>query len=218
MEWRRAVFDAKRVLAIGAHTDDVELGCGGLLSRLKRMGASVHVIAFSRAEDSLPEGAPVDLLEREYRASMDVLGADSVHMGNIPVRNFDQYRQEVLDRFIELRKRVSPDLVLTFNRVDTHQDHEVIHAESVRAFRGISVLGYELPWNQASAPHDLFVEITEDDLAAKLRMLACYRSQVQMSRRYMDPEVIRALALVRGMQARMPLAEMFEVISMNWRQ
>jgi LmbE family N-acetylglucosaminyl deacetylase len=207
----------RRILAVGAHTDDVELGAGGFLARAKREGAAIKVVALSRAESSLPEGAPVDALEREFRSSMEVLGADEVHVGGYPVRRLQEHRQDVLDELIRIRKGFQPDLVLTMHSQDSHQDHAVVHAESVRAFRGVSLLGYELPWNQRETRQEMFVELTEDDLAQKMRMLACYGTQQQLSRSYMDPEVTRAMALTRGLQSRLPLAEMFEVVTMIWR-
>ena len=90
----------QRVLAVGAHTDDVELGCGGLLHRLRREGAQLGVAAFSRAEQPLPEGAAIDELEKEFRASMAILGCDDVYVGSVPVRRFDEHRQHVLDELI----------------------------------------------------------------------------------------------------------------------
>ena len=206
-----------RVLAVGAHTDDVELGCGGLLSRLHREGAALHVAAFSRAEQSLPDGAPVDELEKEFRASMAVLGCDDVYVGTVPVRNFDANRQHVLDELIALKRAFAPDLVLTMNSADTHQDHSVVHRESLRAFRGVSLFGYELPWNQRHSANDLFVELTDADLETKVAMLAAYRTQADLGRPYVRPDVIRAAAVFRGAQGRLPLAEMYEVIAEIWR-
>ena len=206
-----------RVLAVGAHTDDVELACGATLSRLKRDGAQVVVAALSRAEASLPPGIPVDELEREFRASMRVLEVDDVHVGKFPVRQFWEHRQAVLDELIELRKRFEPDLVLTMNSADTHQDHAVVHQESCRAFRGVTMLGYELPWNQRTSANDMFIEVTEEDVELKLAMVAEYNTQTQLRRHYTDPSAVRASAVFRGTQGRLPLAEMFEVISVVWR-
>ena len=122
---------ARRVLAIGAHTDDIELGCGATLSRLRREGAEIATIALSRAELSRPAGSPKDVLEREYRAAMDVLGipADLVRCSDVPVRTFDEHRQSILDALLNMRREFEPDLVLTMSSTDTHQDHSVVHAE-----------------------------------------------------------------------------------------
>ena len=90
------ILTSHRVLAVGAHTDDVELGCGGTLSRLRQAGAELHVHALSRAEASLPVGASADTLEREFHASMALLQPASATVHRLPVRNFPQHRRDIL--------------------------------------------------------------------------------------------------------------------------
>ena len=208
----------QRVLALGAHTDDIELGCGAALSRLQREGCEVRVAAFSRAEKSLPKGAPEDTLEREFRASMShlSLSESSVYTGRIPVRQFPDFRQDILNELVAMNRSYDPELVLTMNSRDTHQDHEVIHAESVRAFRGKTVLGYEIPWNQRESVTNLFFEVTADDVECKAAMLAEYKSQQQLKRGYTGADFVRSAATFRGFQSRKPFAEAYEVITMNW--
>jgi LmbE family N-acetylglucosaminyl deacetylase len=212
------MLSCRRVLAIGAHTDDIELGCGALLNRLARQGAEIHIAVFSRAEQSLPDGVPKDTLEREFRAAMEHLGLedDSIHMGQVPVRHFPAHRQSILEDLVQLNRSFAPELVLTMSSTDTHQDHEVVHAESVRAFRGRSVLGYETPWNQRVTTTALFAEVEEGDVDAKIKMLAEYGSQATLGRSYVTPEYIRSAAMFRGVQGKCALAEAFEVITMKW--
>lgn len=207
----------QRVLAVGAHTDDIEIGCGAFLSRLSDRGAQIEAIAFSRAEGSLPEEFPRDTLEVEFRESMKVIGlTEGVHVEGLPVRHFPEHRQLVLERLVELNRSFQPDLVLTMNSSDTHQDHNVVHQESVRAFRGATVLGYEIPWNQQQNVINLFVQVSEEDVARKVQMLACYESQAKLKRTYVAEEYVRSAAVFRGFQARKPLAEAYEVITMQW--
>lgn len=206
-----------RVLAIGAHTDDIELGCGAYLSRLRREGSEIMVAAFSRAEISLGQGMPPDTLEREFRNSMALLGiSDNIAMGSIPVRHFPAHRQEILEELVAIKRSFKPDLVLTMNSQDSHQDHVVVHAESIRAFRGTTMLGYELPWNQRVSNNDLFIELQPDDVETKIAMLGQYASQATLKRSYMDPDYVNSATTFRGYQGRVPLAEMYEVISMIW--
>lgn len=210
----------RRVLAIGAHTDDIEIGCGALLSRLADEGCEVSAIAFSRAELSLPPQMPRDILEREFRDSMRIIGVDDdrVHVEGVPVRHFPEHRQEVLERLVVLSREWNPDLVLTMNSSDTHQDHQVVHQETVRAFRGATVLGYEIPWNQQQNVVNLFAEVSERDVSRKVEMLAQYRSQIELKRSYISEDYVRSAATFRGFQARRPLAEAYEVITMQWDQ
>jgi LmbE family N-acetylglucosaminyl deacetylase len=208
----------KRVLAIGAHTDDIELGCGAYLNRLSRDGSEIALAAFSRAEQSLPSDMARDTLEVEFRRAAALLGVtDRVYMGTIPVRHFPEYRQQVLEELVTIRREFAPDLVLTMNSDDSHQDHAVVHAETTRAFRGTTVLGYETPWNQRTGRHDLFVEVQPEDIEMKIAMLNEYKSQITLERSYIDPEFVTTAARFRGYQGRLALAEMYEVITMVWR-
>lgn len=206
-----------RVLALGAHTDDIEIGCGALLGQLAAQGSEISAVAFSRAEASLPPEMPRDVLEKEFRTSMSLLGVtDRAYVEQIPVRHFPEHRQKVLEFLVQLRRDFNPDLVLTMNSSDTHQDHKVVHEESVRAFRGVTLLGYEIPWNQQQNVVNLFAEVSEDDLAMKIKMLSCYRSQIELGRTYVSEDYVRSAATFRGFQARRPFAEAYEVITMQW--
>ena len=211
------ILTSHRVLAVGAHTDDVELGCGGTLSRLRQAGAELHVHALSRAEASLPVGASADTLEREFHASMALLQPASATVHRLPVRNFPQHRQDILETLVAVKRSLQPDLVLTHASTDTHQDHRVVHEECVRAFRGITILGFEIPWNQSHSTTNAHVQLREEDMELKERMLAQYASQQQLGRGYTGASYIHSAAVFRGHQARLDLAEAFEVISLVWK-
>ncbi len=208
----------KRVLAVGAHTDDIEIGCAGLLSRLRREGSVIRTVVFSRAEDSLPDDAAPDTLERECNRAMAHLGlgASALTVGRVPVRRFHEFRQPILEDLVALNREFQPALVLTMSSQDTHQDHQVVHNESVRAFRSVTVLGYEIPWNQRTTCAQLFTELTPEDLDTKNTMLGEYKSQNSLGRRYMDGDYALTAARFHGYRAKMPLAEAYEVITMRW--
>jgi len=207
-----------RVLALGAHTDDIELGCGGLLNRLRRCGSEIKAVVFSRAEESLPEGVAQDTLERECGRAMAHIGLDesSLIVRRIPVRRFPEFRQVILEDLVSLNKQFEPSLVLTMNGNDTHQDHQVIHDESVRAFRSATILGYEIPWNQTETSAQLFAELTDEDIDTKSAMLAEYKSQCSLGRRYMDGDYAATAARFHGYQSKMRLAEAYQVVAMRW--
>lgn len=207
---------ARRVLALGAHTDDIELGCGATLNRWRRGGAVIMTMAFSRAELSRPVATPVDILEREYRAAMSSLGIDPslVRCGSLPVRTFSDHRQEILDTMIELRREFNPDLVVTMSQHDTHQDHTVVHQESVRAFRNRGLIGYQSPWNQRVLAANLFVSLDRKDVEAKISMLDCYQTQHDLDRPYVQRASLEATMRFYGVQSGHTFAEAFEVLSL----
>jgi hypothetical protein len=86
----------------------------------------------------------------------------------------------------------------------------VIAAEAIRAFKHATILGYELPMNTISFRHACFVPLEERHMDIKIAHAACYVSQQQ--RPYMNPEFLRGLARVRGVQINRTAAEAFEVV------
>lgn len=199
-----------RVLALSPHTDDVEFGAGATLSRLVRDGAEVYSLALSACERSVPEGSPPDVLRGEFAAAMDALGVTDHGVHDFPVRGFPSQRQRVLDLLVEARKQISPDLVLCPALSDTHQDHRVVAEECVRAFRGVTTLGYVLPWNCPTVSVCGWREVFDADVDRKLRALSCYRSQA--GRPYATESAVRAHLVTAGLQSGRKYAEPFEVI------
>ena len=204
-------------LVLAPHTDDGEFGAGATIARLVEEGWEVHYAAFSRCERSVPAGFPPDVLEAEMRRATAALGIapPRARVLRYEVREFPAARQGILEDLIALRRELGPSLVLLPCAQDVHQDHATLHQEGVRAFKDRSLLGYELPWNNLSFRPTLLWEIAERHLAAKLRALACYESQA--GRPYADPEFLRGLARLRGVQLGAGWAEAFEVIRWTMR-
>jgi LmbE family N-acetylglucosaminyl deacetylase len=210
-------FAKARVLVLGAHPDD-EMGCGGILGRLADAGAEIHHYYFSTCAISTQgKGfAPEDLLA-ECEKSRDLLGISKTGRGGyeFPVRQFPQYRQEILDALIGLRKIVSPDLVFTATTDDIHQDHSTLTTEAIRAFKGTSIFGYEMPWNLLQQRYDCLVALTEQELVRKIEAVMSYKSQAKSP--YLNADFMRSLARVRGVQAGCDFAEAFQIIRLMIR-
>lgn len=202
---------SKRCLMLAAHTDD-EFAFAGTLHRLVHLDAEVRYIAFSKCEESVPDGLQKDVLVHECRECMDRLGLkeDSVTIRDYPVRHFPAHRQEILEELVQVRRDWDPDLVFIPCSQDIHQDHRTVYEEGLRAFKHKSVLGYELPQNLISFANSGFVSLSEQDVEQKVEALAAYESQ--RFRSYGREDFIRSLARVRGVQADTEYAEAFEVI------
>jgi LmbE family N-acetylglucosaminyl deacetylase len=207
-------FTNKTILILAPHTDDAELGCGGTISRLIEDGNIVYCAAFSACKHSVIEGFPEDVLETEVKQASSALGIapDHLFLFEYAVRTFNYHRQEILDDILNLRNKIKPDVVFVPSVNDIHQDHYTIAQEAVRAFKFSTLLCYELPWNNFEFKTTLFYSLEQKHVEAKMRALACYKSQAH--RPYMQPDFIQSLAKVRGVQVGLPLAEVFEVVRM----
>lgn len=207
----------RRILVLAPHTDDGEFGCGGSISRYLAEGDEVFYVAFSAAEKSLPPGCPSDTLRIEVKEATRVLGIceQNLQILDYPVRDFPQYRQQILEDMLRIKNEIEPDLVLLPSLNDTHQDHQVVSQEGFRAFKTTSMLGYELPWNNLSFQTNFFVCLESPHVEQKISALHCYRSQ--LNRPYASAEFIRSLAITRGTQIGTSYAEVFESIRWVWR-
>ena len=205
------IGDIRRALVLAPHTDDGEFGCGGTMARLVEAGAEVRYVAFSIATKSLPEGFPPDTLAREVREATAELGipAESLTVHDFDVRTFPDHRQEILELLIELWNDWQPDAVFQPSLHDVHQDHQVVAAEGLRAFKRTTVLGYEIPWNNFDFSYGAYVSLERRHVERKVAAVQRYASQ--QHRRYADEEYIWNLARVHGTNVNRDYAEVFQV-------
>jgi N-acetylglucosamine malate deacetylase 1 len=201
----------KRVLVLAPHTDDGEFGCGGTMARLVDLGADVRYVAFSIATKSLPEGFPPDTLAREVREATAELGIPEANLTvhDFEVRTFPERRQDILELLIALWEDWRPDAVFQPSLHDVHQDHQVIAAEGLRAFKRTTILGYEIPWNNFDFSYGAYLALERRHVERKVAAVARYASQ--QHRRYADEEYIWNLARVHGTNVNRDYAEVFQV-------
>ena len=193
----------KKILVLAPHTDDIELGCGGLLSRYKD-SAEIDAIAFTSAQP-LAKGNPVE----EFHDAMKLVNAN-VSFLNFEPRVLNEQRQRVLDYLWKLNKEKKYDIVCCPSSYDKHQDHEVIHNECFRAFKNTTILGYDLLWNCKTFSTDVFISLEKKDLELKIKMLDCYKTQGE--RVFMSKDYIYDIARTRGVQVGCKYAEAYEAI------
>lgn len=209
------MFANKSILFLAPHTDDVELGCGGTLVRALEEGARVFVAAFSTAQEALPEGVEADSLKNEfYRALHDVLGLpnENLFTFNYPVRRLSYHRQDVLEDLLSLKREICPSVVFIPSGNDLHQDHQVLHNEALRAYKELTIFGYELPWNHIEFSAQAFIILKEKHIQMKWKALEQYKTQIDLKRPYFSYQFIESLARIRGVQIKEEYAEAFELI------
>lgn len=200
------------ILVLAPHTDDGELGLGGTIRHLVEQGKKVTYVAFSTAQQSVPEGFPKDILKTEVKRATAKLGIlpENLIIYNYEVRKLGYVRQEILEELIRLRKSSDFDLVFIPSLHDIHQDHTTIAQEGLRAFKNTTLLGYELIWNNLTFNTQCFVKLEKHHIEAKIEALKEYESQGD--RDYLSADFIYSLARARGVQAGCRYAEAFEVI------
>jgi len=207
----------KRILAIGAHPDDVELGAGGAIYKHCQEGDIVHVLIISRGERGVPddklredekalaEGAKAEakgkMREVETRKALAILGvADE----NIEVLGYPdigvQCTRELIEKIQSKIVRLEPDIVYTHYFEEQHMDHVRTCLATLHATRRTkTIMLYESPSTRPSFSPVYFVDIS-DCIEKKVEALKEHKSQA--GKEYMDEEVIRAKARFRGFQAK----------------
>lgn len=195
------------ILILSPHTDDIELGCGGSLTKWMEKH-SVYVVAFSPCVESILKGWDKNSTKMEFIKSMESLKCE-YGLWEIPVRQFNKYRDEIRETLYRYCRDMNPDLVVTSSKNDLHQDHQVISEETLRVFK-CSVLGYESPYNNYSFHPVYYEKLEEKHLLKKKELINFYESQKAKGQDYFSDEFIYGLARVRGLQIKSKYAEAFE--------
>jgi len=211
-----------RILAIGAHPDDVELGCGGALALFKKKGHDISVLVLTRGEAS---GDPV-VRENECKLAASIIGVDRLYFGNLAdTRITDGI--ETIRTIEDTIDTAAPDFVFTHSPKDSHQDHRNTYLASMSAARRTSrILLYESPAALQDFSPQAFIDISQT-MNPKLKAVEAFNSQAAKpymngKTRSTDPcrncenysqisNAIAGLARYRGFQAGVDLAEAFEV-------
>jgi len=187
--------DAFAVLCLGAHSDDIEIGCGATLLQLKKRcprlkffwvvfsAAGVRNQEARKAAELFTAGHESRLLFKEFRD------------GFLPYSG-----REVKEFFEELKGTVDPDLVFTHWQGDAHQDHRLLSELTGNTFRNHLVLEYEIPkYDGDLGRPNVFVPIDEDVHAMKIdHLFEAFQSQQQ--KRWFERETFSGLMRIRGME------------------
>ena len=194
----------QRVLAIGAHFDDVEIGCGGLLCRHALAGDQITSLVLTDGAcggASLRRRRESELACARFRGKLITGGLPDTSLSSGP---------ETINAIARVIGQTNPTVVYTHTRFDTHQDHRSTHDATIVATRGVgSLFCYQSPSTTTEFRPTRFVDIG-DQLEAKLELLRSYESQLH--RAYMEPDVIRSTARYWGRFSGYGHVEALEVI------
>jgi LmbE family N-acetylglucosaminyl deacetylase len=196
----RAEATPARVLAIGAHPDDIEIGCAGTLLKLIEQEAisEVRWVVLSGKSERAKEA------RRSAEALLDGVPASDVVVCDFPDGFFPYEGQRIKDYFEYLKADFSPDVVFTHQRADLHQDHRLSCELTWNTFRDHLILEYEVPKydGDMSAPN-AFVPIEERIQRRKIDHLMSYFGS-QVSKRWFKEELFSSLLRLRGMECNSP--------------
>ena len=200
-------FFGKRVLFLGAHPDDIELGCGALLHHIVK---ETDVLCVTLSDNQ--KNPDLKQVRNEHICSMKILGVpeEKVVFGTFQTRVFPDARQEILEYFLKLRKEFQPDLIFTHSKQDVHQDHNTMTDEALRAFRGITVLGFDVVRSSYGFFPNFLAQVTEEDVNKKIEALAEY--ETYRDRYYFNNELTRSIMVRHGALAECPFAEGFDIL------
>ena len=202
---KKLVFRSEVIIAVGAHPDDIELGCGGTVRAVTKGGARVIAVVMTKGEQS---GDPEKRCN-ESRAALAKLGVNDVHFGSFPDTEVPCSHEAV--KFLEdFYDREKPSTILTHSANSMHQDHRQVGWLSMSAFRfSPRILAYETPRVTSLFSPTYFVDIS-DCITDKWAALKCHESQSE--KRYINFDAIISMASFRGQQVNVTYAEAFEVV------
>jgi LmbE family N-acetylglucosaminyl deacetylase len=196
----RPESEPARVLAIGAHPDDIEIGCAGTVLKLIEQQAvsEIRWVVLSGT------GERADEARRSAEALLDGVPASDVVVRDFPDGFFPYEGQRIKDYFEELKADFSPDVVFTHQRADMHQDHRLSCELTWNTFRDHLILEYEVPKydGDMSAPN-AFVPIEARHHRRKIDHLMSHFGS-QLSKHWFGEELFSSLLRLRGMECNSP--------------
>ena len=189
-----------RVLAIGCHADDIELGCGATLLALAESRSDLEVTWFVLGAD----GARADEARASAEAFMERVARPNIVVESFRDGFFPYLGPAVKERFEALKREVSPDLIFTHVGVDLHQDHRLVSELTWNTFRDHLILEYEIPKYDAdlTAPN-VYVRIGEELVRRKVEFLLAHFPS-QRDKHWFTEDLFRGLMRLRGMEVNSP--------------
>jgi LmbE family N-acetylglucosaminyl deacetylase len=198
---------ALNILCIGAHCDDIEIGCGGTVITLQQRyrNCRIHWLVLTSGATRRKEA------QRAANAFVAEANRGEIVICDLPDGHLPAHFTEVKAQFELTKKNVAPDLVLTHHAADMHQDHRLLSEVTWQTFRDHMIWEYEIPKYEGdlSTPN-MYVPLTRAAAARKTRLIMKMFAS-QLSKSWFKAENLEALMRLRGLESRAPsgLAEAF---------
>ena len=207
-------FRNKKICFIGAHPDDIELGCGALISNIIGKSNDILCLTLSKNQNN-PNNA--DLIEEQVKSLTSLnVPKGKIIVADFITRLFSSSRQEICDYLLSLNKEYQPDIIFTHSFFDMHQDHEVVSKEVLRIFKQKTIIGFDIPPSSYNFRPNFFFEVSEKDVKNKLMALINYKTY--KNKNYFSKDVICAQLIKNGVQMQKRYAEAFDIIRLSYAQ
>ena len=184
-----------KILCLGAHSDDIEIGCGGTILRLvqEHPKAEFYWVVFSAKDQRAQEA---------YKSAESFLGnvtSKSIHVEKFRDSYFPYIGASIKDYFVDLKKEFSPDLILTHYSNDAHQDHQLIAELTWNAFRDNLIMEYEIAKYDADlGVPNFYVHLDESYVQGKTSTI-CKVFESQINKQWFGEENFRSIMRIRGL-------------------
>jgi len=188
-----------RILCVGAHSDDIEIGCGGTLLHLLRERGDVRVawVVLGATGERVAEAerSAADFLARAAETDVRIFGFED---------SFFPYQGAAIKREFQKLKDTTPDVVFTHFRGDLHQDHRLVSELTWNAFRDHLILEYEIPkYDGDLVPPNAFVPLDLETCREKVRLVEKHFA-TQSVKPWFDEALFLGLMRMRGVESRSP--------------
>lgn len=194
------------ILAIGAHPDDIEIGCAGTIMKYKEKGAKLYLMVIS--DGSM--GGNASVRRKEQKNAARIIKSDKIFWGGFKDTGMENKGRELIDTIEGVLKKIRPRFIFVNYPKDTHQDHRLLADAAISAARYTrNVLFYEVPTSVDFNP-TVFVDISQF-MDKKIKALAAHASQVDRTNieGLSIIEIAKSSANFRGTQGRVRYAEGF---------
>lgn len=204
-DYRSKEFARMKILAVGAHPDDIELGCGGFILKAKDSGARVFGLTVTKGEKGSRKNGDREKEARRAARFMELDGHWALEFSDTGLQNSIAQMKDAIEEKI---KETGATVVLTHSAIDIHADHQAVFEATKVAARNISLLCYEDVSTPKEFVPNYYVDITAY-IEDKAKLIAFHKTQGDKT--YMDPEVIKGRAAHRGLQSGVQYAEAFRI-------
>ncbi|MEA3415177.1 MAG: PIG-L deacetylase family protein [Thermodesulfobacteriota bacterium] len=195
-----------KILAIGAHPDDIEIGCAGSLLKYAASGHDVYLLVMTLGE----MGGEAEIRKEEQARSAEIMKVRDLFWGKYKDTQLETHLTDMISDIEAIARKIRPDFVFVNYGDDTHQDHRMLSRATISATRYTrNVLFYETPTTNNFSP-TLFIDL-KDTMDKKITALLAHKSQVERTNieGLSIVDIAKSMAVFRGIQGRVILAEGF---------